>query len=403
MIAAWAAPIAAACALIAACAGCAAKGAEARPSAPSARLIGAAFEAADSVGAGSAYAGLRKLAEERGGRLIGGDLEGSFGGELEIRCVWSRLGGEDYEQIARFLAKEGSELVICAGPGYAAAVSRVAADYPKTFFVVLDAAPDPEGEAGRSAPPNVTRISFSARERGYLAGTLAALAAAKAGGRGRSGGPAGGPGGGPARTARLGFAAVADAPDSRAALAGFRAGAASANRSLRGAASVATAYYGRPGQGFPEAAAERAAAASLYAKGATIVFHAGVTSGRGVFEAALAYGALAIGSDRDRGASYGSSSSPADRELGERILGSAVKRMDVAARLAAREFLTAGVLAGGSRELGVAQGCVDLVGEEGALAPYASALDAARADLASGRIKVPADEAAAAEFIRSLE
>jgi basic membrane protein A and related proteins len=331
--------------------------ASARGAAKAVPLIGVALSVSESQGPGSAYAGLRALAEERGGKLVGGELEGAFGEAFELRCLWSRLGGEDHEQILGFLARGGASLVICSGPLFAAPASRAAAAFPLTAFAVLGAEPDPN-----PAPHNVARISFSALEGAYLAGALASLAAAQSAGR---------------AGARLGFVGAAEGSGSRDMLAAFRAGAAA-----RGPAAIVAAYPGR-------AASEMAAAASCFGKGARVVFGAGngagAASGRGLFEAALAAGGLAIGTG------YGLDLAP-DGRLGPCLLASVVERRDMAARLVLREFLTTGTLAGGDRELGVAQGCVDLAGFGASLDPYAAALDAARSEIAAGKARVAAEE-----------
>lgn len=339
--------------------------------------IGAAFAVAGKGGIGdSAYEGLRLLAEERSGAIAGGSLEAEFGPAFRIECLWSRLGSEDYEQVLRYLAGKSQALVLCSGGDFLQAAMKVASAYPQTAFVVLDA---PYREGARDAPPNLTTASFACDEGAFLAGAFAARTAALKGGF------------------RIGFVGGMDRPDLRACLASYRAGAAYALPSFRASSSVMGRFCGRAESGFSDPAGAKSIAASMFASGASIVFHLAGDSGRGVFEAALDSGALAIGSDYDQGAFYRSSRSARDREIAAAIALSMVKRGDVAARLFVREYLASGALPGGDRRLGVAQGCVDIVMGAGTAKGLADEMAAIRAELASGRMALPAGEAAVSE------
>ncbi len=342
--------------------------------------IGAAFAPGGSGGIGdSAYRGLRQLAEEREGAIRGGDLEAAFGPAFMIECLWSRIGSEDYEQLLRYLAGKGKGLILCAEGGYLSAAARVASDYPETAFVVLDA-PGREGAGG--GMPNLTTASFACEEGAFLAGAFAARSAALKGGF------------------RIGFVGGMESPELRACLESYRAGAAYTGSAFRSSSSVLGRFCGRAESGFSDPAAAKSIAASMYASGASIVFHLAGESGRGVFEAAADALSLAIGSDYDQGAYYRSSRSARDRALSSAIAGSMVKRGDLAARLFVREYLASGALPGGDRRLGVAQGCVDIVAGPLAAKGLSDELSAIRADLASGRIALPAAAGAVSKPIR---
>ena len=70
------------------------------------------------------------------------------------------------EQFLRKLAKRGSDPIIAVGFGQAAALSKVAKEFPNTRFSIIDMVVD---------LPNVQSIIFKEHEGSFLVGVLAAL------------------------------------------------------------------------------------------------------------------------------------------------------------------------------------------------------------------------------------
>ena len=70
------------------------------------------------------------------------------------------------EQFLRKLAKRGSDPIIAVGFGQAAALSKVAKEFPKTRFSIIDMVVD---------LPNVQSIIFKEHEGSFLVGVLAAM------------------------------------------------------------------------------------------------------------------------------------------------------------------------------------------------------------------------------------
>ncbi len=329
------------------------------------RRIAAAFELPASGGIGdSVYAGLERLAEERNGEIIKTERNAPSGAAIVIQCIWSKLGGEDYEQILRQLAGSSSELVICAGAAYLAAAERAAAAFPGTRFVVIDAPASTETETA-SRPDNVTTLSFALDEGAFLAGVYAASAFSNK------------------PPVRLGFIGGMDRPDIRTCLEAFRAGAAYASPAFRASGSVIAKFCGRTEAGFADPISAKARASSLYASGVDIIFHMAGASRSGVFEAAVESGNFAIDSEFDQSVFYSLSSSLHHNQFRSHVLGTVVKRGDIAVHLLVREYLAAG-LHGRHRELGVAQGCVDFVPNDPITASNIEALARARTYIISG-------------------
>mgnify|MGYP001166116132 CR=1 FL=1 len=364
----------------------------------------------DEVRKALVLSGLREAAQALQGRIADDPDRTDFGNKVVFRLVESRVRGEDREQLLRVLAEEGCALVCGVGPDYGGPAATVARDYPGRRFAVIDAARDAYSDAamgladengsGRLAGPSAARagspeagrpgsvcyVSFSEAEGSFLAGALAGLAV-----QGKPG-------------AKVGFMGGIDDAAAHRYEAGFIAGAASENASLRRPGMILVQYCGRDARARDDAAMASAIARNMYGSGAEIIYHdAGASSG-GLFAAAASQGKLAIGADLDQGRAESRRGAQA-REASAAIITSMEKRVDRALLLLAQELIGTGTVRGGPRILGLAEGGTGLARNEenrARLAPYSDRIDELVARIASGELRVPEDAVQASRFLKEL-
>ena len=193
-----------------------------------------------------------------------------------------------YERELRACAQDGAAITVAVGYGMASAVDRIATEYPRAAFAVVDV----DVRTLPHRPANVTGVLFREQQAGYLAGFTAGLWAAAHDG------------------AAVGAVGGLDIPPIERALAGFRFGAKRAQPGLR----VLTSYSG---DFSVPAKCERQALGQL-ARGSAVEFAVAGTCGAGALTAARAKGAVAIafGADPGSGAHW--------------VLATALERVDVA-------------------------------------------------------------------------
>jgi basic membrane protein A and related proteins len=354
-------------------AGCSRPPSRAAAAGPS-RRIGIVLEGASGDSRGSAgelaAAALERLVRERGGRLSEGPEEGrGRPAGLDALVLHSRLEGRDDEQLLRFLAGEGRDLVIAVGPRFLGSLARVARDFPRLRFAVIGA-----GDGGRAAAPNVTAIAFDEAQAAFMVGAFAGLMV------------------GGESAAKLGFIGGMEGAATRSCQAGFQAGAAWASPGLRRPGFLLAQNCGRTEAAFSDPAAAQAIAVSQFRKGASIVFHAAGASGRGLFAAASAAGRLAIGSGGDR--------------LSECVVAATRDRADVAIALLVDELFATGTVRPGLRLIGLKEGAVGYDVDDtrkATLVAFLPRLEEARGKILSGEIQVPGDEESAARFVKALK
>jgi basic membrane protein A len=225
---------------------------------------------------------------------------------------------EGFVPSLQLLARQGHDLVIGTGMLAVPAVVEVAARFPGQRFAIVDAAP----EVLDGAPGNVTGLVFSDEEVGYLAGFLAARMAALEPGQ-------------PVVSAVGGVRQ----PVVERLIASYEAGA---RRAVPGIETLC-AYT----DDFLNPAKGRAAAFGQIAKGSRVVFQVAGACGLGALDAAREAGVWGIGVDTDQSA------------LGEHMLTSAVKRLDLAVLDAVRRHCE-GALQAGEVRFSLANGAVGL-------------------------------------------
>jgi basic membrane protein A and related proteins len=210
--------------------------------------------------------------------------------ELGVRGrVLTPAPKEGYVPSLSLLARQKYDLVIGTGVGAAPAIDKVATGFPETRFAIIDVAHDDLAHR----PKNVVGLVFREEQAGYLAGYLAALVLRLSPGE--------------EVISSVGGLRV---PSVERWIAGYQAGA-------RGANARVTTLNGFTDD-FLDPVKGRSVAVSQIAKGSRVVFQVAGACGLGALEAASERGIWGIGVDVDQS------------HLGQHILTSAVKRLDVA-------------------------------------------------------------------------
>lgn len=193
----------------------------------------------------------------------------------------------------RQLASEGYNPIVAVGFAYADALKAVAAQFPNTRFAIVD--------AGVEGAKNVTPLVFAEEQGSFLAGVIAAYKSKKC---------------------SIGFVGGVDVPLIQKFEAGFYQGAKAAAPKIK----IEKKYLTPAGDvsGFNDPTKGNAASGGLIDGGADVLYHAAGASGKGVFSAAKARGALAIGVDSDQ---YKQTTVAESKDV---IISSVLKRVDVA-------------------------------------------------------------------------
>ncbi|MFF1607420.1 BMP family protein [Amycolatopsis sp. NPDC058278] len=191
------------------------------------------------------------------------------------------------------MASQGLNPIVAVGFAYADSVKAVAAKYPNTKFAIVD---DDSIQL-----PNVTPLVFAEEQGSFLAGVAAAYKS---------------------KNCHIGFVGGVNTPLIQKFEAGFLQGAKTVSSKIK----IEDEYLTPAGDfsGFQDPPKGNAKAAAEIAKGADVIYHAAGASGKGVFDAAKAGNALAIGVDSDQ---YNQKTVAADKDV---IITSMLKRVDVA-------------------------------------------------------------------------
>jgi len=351
-------------------------GRDATPTQEAEYRIGLAFDVGgkgDQSFNDSAYRGLIMLAEEFEG-YIKDDPDGvNFGGNVEMKYLEPKAGGQDREILVRTLAEDGYQVIYAVGFAHTDSVTKVSADFPNTHFVLIDGFID-----GLTADSNVTCVAFAEHEGSFLVGALAGLFLADH----SPGSP-------------IGFLGGMDIPLIHKFHGGYFAGAMYTNPALRDPNKLFGQYIGQDPTAFNDPQGGEAIAVNFFNRGAYIIYHAAGSSGTGLFKAAAAADKWAIGVDSDQGLILSSSTSSEERALGENVLSSMLKRVDNSVFLTGSQFINEGRIPGGYVSFGLADGGVDFaVNEynEDLLAPYLDQLNRLKQMVINGEIKVPDTE-----------
>ena len=251
------------------------------------------------------------------------------------------------EQAMRRMAERGATVILGVGFAQADAIAKVSAEFPDTQFSIID--------VSWLEGANLRQYAFKEHEGSYLVGVAAAKAS---------------------ETGKVGFIGGMDIPLISKFACGYVGGAKSVNANIE----VYQNMTGTTPSAWNDPAKGAELTRSQIDRGADVVYHAAGGTGGGVIQAAADAGKLAIGVDSNQnGLAPGS------------VLTSMLKRVDVAAYNtfmdAKNDAFTSGV-----QILGVAEGGVGWALDENnaslITADIKAAIDAAEADILSGKVKV---------------
>lgn len=238
------------------------------------------------------------------------------------------------EQALRQFARRGSNPIVVAGFSWAAALEKVAAEFPDTNFAIIDMVVD---------APNVRSVVFSQHEGSFLVGALAAMKS---------------------ETAKVGFIGGMDIPLIHAFFCGYAQGAKHINSDIE----VFENYTGTTPAAWNDPITAGELAKAAFARGADVIFAAAGGSGLGVLQAAADEGKFSIGVDSNQNYIHPGS-----------VLTSMLKQVDVAVATAFTDGTT-GTWTSGFNVMNVENGGVGW------------ALDEHNADLVTDDMKAMMDD-----------
>lgn len=272
-----------------------------------------------------------------------------------LTAIKEKMGAEVNNQQAtdaqirdamRSYAQNGYNLVIGHGFEYNEPGVEVAKDFPKTVFV---------SSSGGQSATNAGAFRFQLEEGFYLAGMAAGLMT-KSGKVAMIGGP--------------------DVPSIRSTFKAFRAGAEAAKPGI----TVIETFTGKN----DDIAAANQATLQAIGQGADMVIHQANAAAQGVFDACKEKGAWAFGANADQ------NSNPSGRVIGSAVI------VAEPAFLALAEKVKKGEYKGGIENFGMAGGAIEFVWNDALKsnvpAEVATKIDAAKADIKAGKLKVPMDQ-----------
>jgi basic membrane protein A len=216
------------------------------------------------------------------------------------------------EQALRKFASSGSNPVVVAGFSWAAALTKVAAEFPDTNFAIIDMVVD---------APNVRSVVFNEHEGSYLVGALAAMKS---------------------ETGKIGFVGGMDIPLIHKFYCGYAQGAKAINADI----VLFENYTGTTPAAWNDPVTAGELAKAAFNKGADIIYAAAGGSGLGVLQAAADEGKLSIGVDSNQNYIQPGS-----------VLTSMLKQVDVAVASAFTDGTT-GTWTSGFNVMGLANGGV---------------------------------------------
>jgi len=254
------------------------------------------------------------------------------------------------EERLRLLAQNGFNPVIAVGFAYSGALKKVAAEFPDTNFAIID-------DAGATGP-NIANLVFAEEQGSFLVGAAAALKS---------------------KTGKVGFVGGVNVPLIKKFEAGYTAGA----KAVKADIDVQVKYLTQPPDfsGFGDPAKGKTAAEGMYQDGADVVYQAAGGSGGGVFEAAKAANAMAIGVDSDQALT-------AAEGVRDVIITSMLKKVDVAVfdfiKSVSEDNFKAGTVVYDLKADGVGYATTG-----GKIDDITTQLDEFKGKIISGEIKVP--------------
>jgi basic membrane protein A len=252
-----------------------------------------------------------------------------------------------FEPMLRAFAQKDFDLIVGIGFAQRDAVKKVAAQFPKRHFAIVDA----EVNA-----PNVQSLMFEEHEGAFLVGAIAALTS---------------------KSGKVGFVGGMDIPLIRRFAMAYEAGVKHVNKG----GSVLVNYVGVTSEAWNNPPKGKELALAQFDAGADVIFAGAGASGLGVFDAAEERNKLAIGCDSNQ-----------NWVKPGIILTSMLKRVDQAI-YAEIEDAKAGKFKGGTKRFGLANKGIDYAVDkynEAILKPeVCKKAEALKAEILTGKITVP--------------
>ncbi|MFI9385114.1 BMP family protein [Kutzneria sp. NPDC052558] len=252
----------------------------------------------------------------------------------------------------RQMAQQGYNPIVTVGFAYGPALQTVAKEFPNTKFAIVDSTVENS--------PNVTPLTFTEEQGSFLVGVIAAYKS---------------------KSCHVGFVGGVNVPLIQKFQAGFDAGAKAAAPDIK----IEDKYITPAGDntGFQAPDKGRLVAQGELSAGADVVYAAAGNSNKGVFDAAKSKsGSYAIGCDSDQ---YKQPTVADDKDI---IISSMMKRVDTAVYDFVRG-VAANDLTSIPKVFDLAVGGVDYATSGGKIDDIKSTVDAYKAQIISGAIKVP--------------
>ncbi|MES2075765.1 MAG: BMP family ABC transporter substrate-binding protein [Pseudomonadota bacterium] len=250
------------------------------------------------------------------------------------------------EQVLRGLARKNLDLIASIGFAQTQAVQKVAKEFPKVRFVLID---------GVAQGANVNSVTFKEEEGSYLVGVAAAMAS---------------------KSKKLGFIGGIDIPLIRTFACGYTQGAKAVSPKVE----VTQNMVGTTSSAWNDPAKGGELARSQFDRGVDVVFAVAGGSGMGTLQTAKEKGKLAIGVDSNQNHLYPGS-----------MLTSMVKRVDNAVYDSFMQ-MKAGTWKAGVTAKGLKEGGVDWALDEHNRKLITPEIEkrvlGARKDIIDGKIKV---------------
>lgn len=279
----------------------------------------------------AAFAGATKAKEELG---------------IQLKYVETMDDGA-IETTMRSFAQKDYDLIIGVGFSMAEGTKKVATQFPKVHFALVDA---------EVVLPNVRSLLFEEHQGSYLVGAIAGLIT---------------------KTNQVGFLGGMDVPLIRRFQMGYEAGLKKVNPK----AKLVTSYTGVSSEAWNNPAKAKELALTQFNQGADVIFGAAGASNYGLFDAAEEKKLYAIGVDSNQNWVKPGS-----------ILTSMLKRVDVSVYDVIKD-LKNGKFSGGTQRFGLKNQGVDYAldkyNEKLIPADVKKKVDALKAEIIAGKIQVP--------------
>jgi basic membrane protein A and related proteins len=252
-----------------------------------------------------------------------------------------------FEPLMRAFAQRSFDLIIGIGFAQKEAIQKIAAQYPKRHFAIVDAQVD---------APNVCSLLFEEHQGAFIVGAIAAMTS---------------------QTGKIGFVGGMDIPLIRRFWLAYEAGA----KKIKPDILVLANYVGITSEAWNNPPKAKELAIAQYDAGADIIFAAAGASGLGVFDAAEEKQKFAIGVDANQ-----------DWVKPGLVLTSMLKRVDEAvySTIAAAK---AGTFKAGVQRFGLENKGIDYsIDQHNAkilTEPVRKRADELKAEIVAGKIDVP--------------